>query len=235
MEMVAVQPQQELTFKDVWAMFQETDKMFQASKTEHDRMIAETKEEMKASKAEHDRMIAETNKKFQETDKKFQETDKLQKANAKQIKALNDQMGGLHNSFGELAEHLVAPSIAEKFNALGYHFDSIAPGGKKILDDQGKELAQIDLLLENGEYSVAVEVKSRPKEKDIEHHVVRLQILRQYMNKHHDTRVIRGALAGAIFPEIVKEAAIEAGLHVIVQTGDTMQIETPAGFTPHEW
>jgi hypothetical protein len=153
----------------------------------------------------------------------------------RKIKALTDQMGGLHNSFGELAEHLVAPGIAEKFNALGYHFDSIAPGGKKILDEKGKILTQIDLLLENGEYSVAVEIKSRPKEADVPHHGKRLEILRQYMDKHHDGRVIRGALAGAVFPEPVKEAAADAGLYVVVQSGDTMVIESPEGFTPKEW
>jgi hypothetical protein len=116
-----------------------------------------------------------------------------------------------------------------------FYFDSIAPGGKKILDEQGKLLAQIDLVLENGEYSVAVEVKSRPKEDDITKHVKRLETLRQYMDKHHDSRVIRGALAGAVFSENVKWAAIEAGLYVIVQSGDTMNIESPAGFIPKEW
>jgi ribonuclease PH len=84
-------------------------------------------------------------------------------------------------------------------------------------------------LLENREYSVAVEVKSRPKEDDSTKHIKRLKTLRQYMDKHHDSRVIRGALAGAVFPENVKEAAIEAGLYVIVQSGDTMQIEAPEG------
>jgi hypothetical protein len=170
-----------------------------------------------------------------ETDRIVQETDRIVQKNALTIKELNNQMGGLHNSFGELAEHLVAPGIAEKLNILGYHFDSIAPGGKKIMGPHGKVLAQIDLLLENGEYSVAVEVKSRPKEDDIPKHVARLEVLRQYMDKHHDSRVIRGALAGAVFPDQVKEAAIEAGLYAIVQSGDTMQIEVPEGFTPREW
>ncbi|MDR3275754.1 MAG: hypothetical protein LBT11_00860, partial [Treponema sp.] len=70
-------------------------------------------------------------------------------------------------------------------------------------------------------YSVAVEIKSRPTEKDIEHHERRLEILRQYMDKHQDRRVIQGAL--------------DAGLYVIVQSGDTMQIESPEGFSPREW
>jgi hypothetical protein len=223
-----------LTFEDVWAAMMETDKKFQ----ETDKKFQETAEQMK----ETDKKFQETAEQMKETDRLIKETresqketDKLQKANARQIQALNEQMGGLHNSLGELAEHLVAPSIAEKFNALGYHFDSMAEGGKKILDEQGKTRTEIDLLLENGDYSVAVEIKSRPTEKDIEHHERRLEILRQYMDKHHDSRVIRGALAGAMLSERVKEAAIEAGLYVIVQSGDTMKIETPEGFTPREW
>jgi len=46
-------------------------------------------------------------------------------------------MGGLHNSFGEMAEHLVAPGIVERFNNLGYHFDGIADRGFTILDEKG--------------------------------------------------------------------------------------------------
>jgi hypothetical protein len=79
----AKRAQPRLTFEKVWAMFQETDKKFQESKAEHDRIIAETNKQFQEtdkkfqeSKAEHDRIIAETNKQFQETDKKFQETDK---------------------------------------------------------------------------------------------------------------------------------------------------------------
>jgi hypothetical protein len=77
---------------------------------------------------------------FQETKQQMQETDRI-------VKQLGSQMGGLHNSFGELAEHLVAPGIAQRF----------------------------------------------------------------------------------------KEIALEAGLYVLVQTGDTMQMEIPDDFAPREW
>jgi hypothetical protein len=208
------QPQMGLTFDQVWAAMMESDRKFQAMSQEADKRQQELVQEMRLSS--------------QETDRKFQEM-------VQDMKNLKEQMGGLHNSFGELAEHLVAPSIAEKFNALNYHFESIVPGGRKIMGPHGKVLAQIDLLLENGEYAVAVEIKSRPKEDDITKHIARLGVLRQYMDKHNDRRVIRGALAGAVFLDDVKEAAIEAGLYAIVQSGDTMRIEVPEGFTPREW
>ncbi|MDR3276480.1 MAG: hypothetical protein LBT11_04625 [Treponema sp.] len=183
--------------------------------------------------------MMETREQMKESDKRFQamsqETRARQEETARQIKEMAKHMGGLDHSFGDLAEHLVAPGIVEKFNVLGFHFSAITPGGIVILDDQGNELAEIDLLLENGEYSVAVEVKSRPKTDDVDEHTGRLQVLRQYMDRHGDRRAIRGALAGAVFHDTVKKAALKAGLYVIVQTGDTMRIETPEGFSPRDW
>jgi hypothetical protein len=226
------------TPETVWKLLQETDRIVKetaAQMKETDKKFQETERLMREQSKETDKKFQETAAQMKETDKKIEKNARQQEKTDQQIKALNEQMGGLHRSFGQLAEHLVAPGIAEKFNALGYHFDSIAPGGKKILDEQGNALAQIDLLLENGEYTVAVEVKSKPNEDDSTKHVTRLEILRRYMEKHHDGRIIRGAIAGAIFPEHAKRAATEAGLYVIVQSGDTMQIELPKGFTPREW
>ena len=173
-------------------------------------------------------MFQETDRKFQETDRKFQET-------REQMKETDRKIGELGNRFGELAEHLVTPNIAERFNEMGYCFDAAAPGGYKILDGKGKEKTEIDILLENGDCIMAVEVKTRPRIQDIEHHVKRLEILREHRNKHHDTRKIYGAIAGAVFGGIEKQAAVEAGFYVITQTGDTMKIEIPDGFIPQEW
>jgi len=43
----------------------------------------------------------------------FMENREQQKETARIIKELGKQMGNLNNSFGEIAEHLVAPGIAE--------------------------------------------------------------------------------------------------------------------------
>ena len=141
----------------------------------------------------------------------------------------------MHNSFGEMAEHLVAPGIAKRFNELGFNFDIIAPGGIKILDEQRKIKAEIDLLLENGETVIAIEVKARVYQKDIDHHVRRLDIFKEYRLKRKDSRTIYGAIAGAIFGSIEKKAALEAGFYVLEQSGDTMKLEMPESFVPREW
>ena len=165
---------------------------------------------------------------FQETDKKMQKTERL-------VKRISKQMGGLHNSFGELAEHLVAPGIVKRFNELGYSFDRISSKGCYIYDEKGKVIAEIDILLENSEVMIAVEVKSRVTTKDIEKHVKRLEILREYRNKYRDDRKLRGSIASAVFLPGMKEEVIEAGFYTIEQSGDTMLIDLPEGFVPREW
>jgi len=209
-----------LTFEKVWAMFQETDRKFQ----ETDRLMKENAERQK-----------ETDRKFQETDRLMKENAESQKETARHMKETSEKMGFLNNRFGELAEHLVAPGIAEKFNELGHHFDGIAEGGYKIRDEKGKVIAEIDILLENGDCLMAVEVKAKTKLKDIEHHIKRLEILREHRNKKHDNRKIYGAIAGAIFGTIEKKAAIEAGFYVLEQSGDTVKIDLPEDFVPREY
>jgi hypothetical protein len=174
-----------------------------------------------------------------ETRERQEKTDRQMKKRAieveKQMKELREQMGGLHNSFGELAEHLVMPSIVERFNKLGYKFNDISRGGRQIRDDQGKVKAEIDILLENGEYIIAVEVKASPKEKHIERHISRLEVLKEHRNKLGDMRKILGAIAGAVFPAALKETALDAGFYVLEQSGDTMKMDIPDDFVPREW
>jgi flagellar biosynthesis GTPase FlhF len=193
-------------------------------------------EEAKRREEEAKRREEETAKRQEEWERNKAEVWELYRKNLQTIDRLDKQMGELHNRFGELAEHLVAPGIISRFNDLGYHFNDTIAERVKILDSSGRKiLTEIDLLLQNGDYSIAVEVKSRPTEKDIGHHQRRLEILREHMNRRKDRRKIRGGIAGAVFSEGVKEAVIEAGMYVIEQSGDTMRIHVPEGFKPREW
>jgi hypothetical protein len=145
---------------------------------------------------------------FEQVWASLMELRESQQETTRQIKNVSKQMGDLHRSFGELAEHLVAPNIAKRFNEQGYHFDAVSSGGHRILDEQGKTKTEIDILLENSKYIIAVEVKSKPKVQDIEHHINRLKILREHRNKQNDVRKICGAIAGAVFGGQEKQAVL---------------------------
>ena len=157
------------------------------------------------------------------------------KKTERMVKRNSRQMGDLSNRFGEIAEHLVAPGINKRFNELGYHFDAMATKGFIIRGEDGKTKAEIDLLLLNDNTIMAVEVKATPKVKHIAEHIKQLEILRDYWRKQNDRRQVEGAIAGAVFGAAEKKAAIEAGLYVIEQSGDTMKIEVPEGFIPRKW
>jgi Zn/Cd-binding protein ZinT len=118
-------------------------------------------------------------------------------------------IGELGNRFGELAEHLVAPSIREKFNERGYHFDDISRD-REIIGPDGT-WAEIDILLENAEFSIVVEVKAKPTVKHVDQHITRIEVIRRHKDRRQDKRKLQGAIAGAIMTKAVKDYAQKAG------------------------
>jgi hypothetical protein len=220
------------SFETVWAMFQE----LAEQSRETDKKLKEIAEDTRKTIKEMSAELKESGLRFE---KQLEKSD-LRLAKSKeeldrQMADLGRRFGDLGNRFGELAEHLVAPSINEKFNALGYHFDAVYPGGLRIDGPGKKTLAEIDLLLQNAANMVAVEVKTKLLDKHIDEHIKWLEVLRAWADKHHDRRRIRGAVAGAIVPPGVRDYALDAGLYVIVQTGDTVKIDIPEGFVPRQW
>jgi hypothetical protein len=207
------QPQMGLTFEDVWAAMMESDRKFQA-------------------------MSQETDKKFQETDRKFQamsqETDKKIQETTQQIKDLGKQMGGLHRSFGDLAEHLVAPNLVAKFRELHYAFTKAAYD-VEFKESNGKTLTEVDVWLENGDFVMAVEIKGKLLKKDVDEHLERMDILKGYGKEHGDARKLLGSVAGGILRKDARDYAVKNGFYVIEQSGDTLKIEMPKGFKPKTW
>jgi hypothetical protein len=209
----------------------ERHKVFDLECQEIKQMQKETAMQMK----ETDRIVKETSISMKETDRKMQETAMQMKETDRKIAILNEQMGGLHRSFGEMAEHLVAPGIVERFNEMGFHIREAATHGFKIFDEKRKVRTEIDLLMGNGEYIIAVEVKAKLGEKDIEKHQKRLEILREDKNMTGDRRKILGGMAVAILGAGDKETILNAGFYVLVQAGDTMKLDMPENFKPREW
>jgi len=233
-----------LTFEKVWASLQETKQIFREKAEQSEREFEKERkerieqyeqyeQERKKKEEQYEKERKERIEQYEQEKKerieRYKELDRIVRRNSK-------QMGELHLRFGQLAEHLVAPGIAKRFNELGYNFNAMAPRGQKIFDAKtGKMKTEIDLILENGKTIMAVEVKTRPVIQDVEHHIKRLEILRDHRRTVNDQRKVQGAVAGAVYEDIVKEAVREAGMYVIEQSGDTMKIDMPDGFIPREW
>ena len=224
--------QKDLTFEQVWASIQKlgdkierlTEKYDAIFEREHqEREEREAKERQEREKRE-DREAKER----QANDERMR---KLQETIDQTSRDLNKNMGALSNTFGTLVEHLVAPNIAEKFNNLGYHFNKIWQRGLEI-HENGQIVTEVDIVLENDETIALVEIKSKPNMRDIKEHLERMQIVRRDFERSKNTKELIGAVAGAVFPDFVKQFAIETGFYVITQTGDTVKIDVPENFKP---
>jgi len=203
-----------LTFEKVWAAMEE-DREQQK----------ETYRQLQEMSQKTDRRIAILNEQMGE---RHRETER-------KMAILNEQMGGLHNRFGEMAEFMVAPGIVDLFNDMGYHIEQAATHGYKIYGENRKIKTEIDLLMGNGDYIIAVEVKTSLGEKDIEWHRKRLELLREHSNKTGDRRKIRGGMAVAVLDEKDRKAILDAGFYLLEPSGDMMKMDLPEGFVPGEW
>jgi hypothetical protein len=180
-------------------------------------------------------MTQETDRKFremtQETDRQFRE---ISQETDRQIQEATRLVGNLSNKLGIVVEQLVLTNMLEKFNRLGYEFSKMGPN-IRIEDRKKNIITEVDAMLENGEYALAIEVKTQLNVKDVDEHLERMDKLRRYADDRHDTRKFLGAVAGAIVANNVKEYALKKGFYVIKQSGDAVSIENPSGFQPRKW
>jgi hypothetical protein len=201
-----------LSFEKVWAMFQETDRRFR----EADKRSRETDRRLKEQAEEADRRFQETERLLKE---QTQETDR-------QIRQNQKQMGDLSRKFGKIIEHMFIPNLKEKFNALGYVFETSAPN-VLIESDEHRIYMELDVFLENGDCVLAVEVKTQASIDDVKEHIERMEQLRRYFDLKKDRRNIYGAVAAAVIPKNVHDFALKRGFYIITQSGDTVNLEDP--------
>jgi len=180
-----------------------------------------TFEKVWAAFMEDREQIRELKEQMKETDRQMKETDRI--------------IGKLGNRFGELAEHLVSPGIMNKFNEMGFNFSEQSLDLKMRDANNPNIYTEVDILLENGDIVIAVEVKAKPSQEDIDDHVERMAALRKRADRRNDTRKYQGAIAGAIMSESVRNYIHKTGFYVIEQTGDTVRINIPENFVPMDW
>ncbi|MDR0706907.1 MAG: hypothetical protein LBF60_03390 [Treponema sp.] len=211
------------TFEEVWAMFQE-----------NERRMRETERFLKELDAETDRQMQETARRMQETDRQMQETDRQMQETARRMKETDQKIGKLTGRLGDVIEHLMSPKLHEKFKALNFVF-SRTSRNVEIRDHNQRGLAEVDALLENGEYVMAVEVKTRLTTEDVNDHLRRMEVLRRVADERDDRRKYLGAVAGAVVDKNVADYALKNGFYVIVPSGETVDIEAPEPSNLRMW
>jgi chromosome segregation ATPase len=251
------EPPKGVTFEEVWTMFQEnaqhlkeTERLLKELMAETDRQIKETAQQMKETDQRLEKQKRETDQRLEkqrrETDqqlkKQRKETDQQLKKRGiyldqqlkKQRKETDQRLGKLGIRLGDIVEHLMTPNLHKKFERLGFSFNH-SSRNHEIHGSDKQSLAEIDVLLENGEYAMAVEVKTRLTTEDVKDHVKRMEILRRVADEHNDTRKYLGAVAGAVVTPEASAYALKNGFFVIVPSGETVDIKVPEDSRPRIW
>ena len=210
-----------LTFEIVWAALMETRQRMEES---HQRMQESQlhleehfKEQMKESQERNDKTFRESQER----------TDKI-------LSELSKQLGGIGNNVGELTESMFGGRLWEKFAEFGIPVTEQST--RRRFANNKETIAEVDIFIENGQYAIPVEIKTKLKTEDIDEHIARIEKIRSYFDAKCDTRILLGAVAGGIVSDHVLNYSHSKGLFVIVQSGDSVTIaDTPEGFKPREW
>jgi hypothetical protein len=213
----------DLTFKEVWAALME----LRESQKETDRLVRESREEtdriLRESREETDRKMKETADQIKETDRILRES---QKETDRKMKETAQKIGSLGSRIGELIEHLTASNLLEEFKKQNYVF-AYSSRNFQVKDTNNRILAEIDILLENNEYAMAVEVKSLLTLSDVSDHIKRLETLRRYRDIAQYGRKYLGSVAGALIEDTARDFALKNGIYVIEHPGETVRILAP--------
>ncbi|KJR42444.1 Resolvase, Holliday junction-type [Candidatus Magnetoovum chiemensis] len=177
---------------------------------------------------ENEMMIKELREQSKDTDRIVkelaQESRKTEKIVAQTSKAVNDLTG----KWGRFVEGLVVPAAKRIFNERGIELEHTHQRSKSEVE--GAEM-EIDVLATNGEYAVAIEVKSTLTVKHIKEHIEKLKKFKRAFPVYRDKKII-GAAAGIVIEGGVDRYAYQRGLFVIAQSGDTVKILNDAKFNP---
>jgi hypothetical protein len=195
---------------------------------------------LEQSQAETARQMKETARRMRETERMlkelFAETDRQMKETDRKIDKLSKNIGGLNNSFGALIENLIAARLWEKFADYPYNLQR-SYQRMKVYGDGSHVLTEIDILLSDGSYAMAVEVKEKlDRESDVEHHVKRMELIKKYPPAEVKGKFLLGAMAGGEVNADIASIAHANGFFVLELAGEAVRlVSPPSGFAPREW
>jgi hypothetical protein len=153
---------------------------------------------------------------------------------ADKVDRVSENVGGLNRSVGELIETLIAAKLWEKFPEYDL---KRAYQRLPIYDAKNIQKTDIDILLVNTVMCIAVEVKRElDRMKDVDEHLKRMELIRQYPPEQIGSKQLFGAMAGGVVDPDVKDYAYGSGFFVLELTGESVHlVPPPEGFEPKKW
>ncbi|MCL2743843.1 MAG: hypothetical protein FWE67_08330 [Planctomycetaceae bacterium] len=155
-------------------------------------------------------------------------------AQKREQKKWNKRFAEFGDRIGELIETMVRGGIVQLFQELGYTFTQCSRRGMSFREDAIGVHGEVDLFLEDGDYALLVEVKTKLTIGDIKEHIKRVKKYRLYADYRNDKRHFIAAVGGGVIDDNVRDYALKRGLFVIMQSGKNIEIIQPTD-KPKVW
>ncbi|NJL45238.1 MAG: hypothetical protein HC922_04770 [Leptolyngbyaceae cyanobacterium SM2_3_12] len=176
------------------------------------------------SQAEADRRSAEADQRAAAADRRLERLERIAAHTSREV-------AGLTTRWGQFVENLVEPAVIQLFQARGINVQESA---RRMKSKRPAAQMEIDIFAVDDDVAVAVEVKSRLAQRDVDEFVEKLGRFKLSFPHYADYRVY-GAVAGIEVDAGVDRYAYQQGLFVIQQRGDTVAIANDAAFRPQTW
>ena len=217
-----------ITLDDIYALFKasqaEADRRF----VEADRRLAEADRLAAERAAEADRRLAEANRlaaeRAAEADRRMKELEKVAANTSREV-------AGLTTRWGQFVENLVEPGVVRLFQERGIQVKETA---RRMTSNRLEAPMEIDIWAVDGDVAVAIEVKSRLSQGDVDGFLDTLSRFRLAFPHYGDYRIY-GAVAAIEIDRGADRYAYQRGLWVIKQTGDTVTLANDLSFQPRSW
>ncbi|MBF0537519.1 MAG: DUF3782 domain-containing protein [Nitrospirae bacterium] len=219
-----------MTFEDVMKGFEAIGKDFERMTKDTEARTKDTEARTKDTEArikEAEKSIKE----FVEIKESFKEANKRLTKTEKLVEQTNRAINNLTGKWGNFVVGLVLPATKKMFREKGIVLKNTFKSAQS--DEEGAKM-EIDILAVNGEYVVAIEVKSTLGVDDVKKHIERLGKFRLAFKEYADRQII-GAVAGIVIEEGVDSFAYHNGLFVIGQRGDSVKILNDDKFVPKSY
>ncbi|MCL2219539.1 MAG: hypothetical protein FWC23_05945 [Chitinispirillia bacterium] len=209
------------------------------SMEESDKRRADMERVLAESRAETERVLAESRTETERAMKELAEAQQITEHSitrmSEKVDRVTGNVGGLNRSIGEIVQIIVIPGIISKMNALGHDF-TMASIEKEYYKVEGRNLLEVDLLLENCQEVMAIEVKTSVTVNKIEHHLGRLKLLRKNeKNTGMAGKTMYAAIGGLRFTDDARQFARECGMYLIDIDEDDEKIDVVSPETVGKW
>jgi multidrug efflux pump subunit AcrA (membrane-fusion protein) len=176
-----------------------------------------------AQLAKTDAQIAATEAQLAKTDAQLALTDAQLARNAAQLLETKRIVSGIGINLGDVAEDFFGTSLQEKKMLGNVPFDAVA---LQLKAHKGKIQDEFDVVMYNGHAIGIVEVKHKVHPADIEKLISgKLPNFRKLFPQYAAFDFYLG-IAGMSIPKDAREMAEKAGLAVLRQKGDVLQMNT---------